>query len=281
MLPVAGVGTRFLPATKASPKEMLPIVDKPMIQYIVEEAKRSGIEQIILVTGKGKQAIENHFDASPELERLLEKKGEERLLREVQEISNLVDFCYVRQKEALGLGHAVLCAREVVGDEPFAVLLGDMVISAETPALSQLLEVYTKHKQPVIAVGQVKHSDVSRYGIVNVRYLVSNTYEVLDLVEKPPVEKSPSNLAILGRYILPPDIFDLIENVSPGALGEIQLTDALRRLRDKTTLLAYEVDGKLYDAGDKLGFLKATVELALENPELGNDFRQYLKGLSL
>ena len=281
VLPVAGLGTRFLPATKAFPKEMLPIVDKPMIQYIVEEAKESGIEQIILVTGRGKQAIENHFDTSFELERILEQKGEEKLLQEVQKVSNLVSFCYVRQKEALGLGHAVLCARETVGNEPFAVLLGDMIIDSKTPALRQLLEVYKHYKAPAIAVGEVERSEVSRYGIIKANHVSTGVYKVLDLVEKPSPEEAPSNLAIIGRYILPPEIFDILKELTPGALGEVQLTDALKRLLDSSALYACEVEGKLYDGGDKLGLLKATVELALKNPELGDEFRQYLKGLNL
>jgi UTP--glucose-1-phosphate uridylyltransferase len=281
VLPVAGLGTRFLPATKASPKEMLPVVDKPMIQYIVEEAKASGVEQIILVTGKGKQAIENHFDTSSELEYILERKGKEKLLKEIREVSNLVSFCYVRQKEALGLGHAVLCAREVVGNEPFAVMLGDMIVDSETPALAQLLEVYNHYKDPVIGVAQVKQSEVSRYGVIKANPVSPQVYEVLDLVEKPSPEQAPSNLAIIGRYILPPEIFDILDNLPPGAIGEIQLTDALRKLLDNSALFACEIKGKVHDAGDKLGFLKATVELALKNPELGNDFREYLKDLSL
>ena len=278
---MAGLGTRFLPATKAFPKEMLPIVDKPMIQYIVEEAKESGIEQIILVTGRGKQAIENHFDTSFELERILEQKGEEKLLQEVQKVSNLVSFCYVRQKEALGLGHAVLCAREAVGNEPFAVLLGDMIIDSNTPALKQLLKVYNHYKGPVIAVSTVERSEVSRYGIIKANRVSTGVYKILDLVEKPSPEKTPSNLAIIGRYILPPEIFDILEDLTPGALGEIQLTDALKRLLGSSALYACEVKGKLYDGGDKLGLLKATVELALKNPELGDEFRQYLRGLNV
>lgn len=278
---MAGLGTRFLPATKASPKEMLPIVDKPVIQYIVEEAKESGIEQVILVTGRGKQAIEDHFDTSSELERILEQKGEEKLLREIQKVSNLVSFCYVRQKEALGLGHAVLCAKEAVGNEPFAVLLGDMIIDSKTPALRQLLEVYNRLKDPVIAVCKVEQSEVSRYGIIKANHVSPGVHKILDLVEKPSPDEAPSNLAIIGRYILPPKIFDILEDITPGALGEIQLTDALKKLLDSSTLFACEIKGTLYDAGSKLGFLKATVELALKSPELGGEFRQYLKGLNL
>ncbi|HHT9154329.1 MAG TPA: UTP--glucose-1-phosphate uridylyltransferase, partial [Candidatus Tripitaka sp. YC43] len=250
-------------------------------QYIVEEAKESGIEQIILVTGRGKQAIENHFDTSFELERILEQKGEEKLLQEVQKVSNLVSFCYVRQKEALGLGHAVLCAREAVGNEPFAVLLGDMIIDSNTPALRQLLEVYNHYKDPVIAVSTVERSEVSRYGIIKANHVGTGVYKILDLVEKPSPEEAPSNLAIIGRYILPPEIFDILKDLTPGALGEVQLTDALKRLLGSSALYACEVKGKLYDGGNKLGLLKATVELALKNPELGDEFRQYLRGLNL
>ncbi|HHT9152020.1 MAG TPA: UTP--glucose-1-phosphate uridylyltransferase [Candidatus Hypogeohydataceae bacterium YC40] len=248
---------------------------------VVEEAKESGVEQVILVTGRGKQAIENHFDTSSELERILEQKGEEKLLREIQKISNLVSFCYVRQKEALGLGHAVLCASEAVGNEPFAVLLGDMIIDSETPGLKQLMDVYEHYKDPVIGVSRVEQSEVSRYGIIKANQVSSGVHEVLDLIEKPSPEKAPSNLAIIGRYILPPEIFDILERTSPGANGEIQLTDALKKVLDNTALFACEIKGKVHDGGSKLGFLKATVELALKNPELGDDFRQYLKGLDL
>lgn len=281
VLPAAGLGTRFLPATKASPKEMLPVVDKPMIQYVVEEAKQAGMEQIIIVTGRGKRAIEDHFDTSYELEDILEKKGDEELLQEIKRISNLVTFCYVRQKEALGLGHAILCARDMIGDEPFAVLLGDMIIDSHKPALSQILETYYRYKGPVIAVEEVEASEVTHYGVIRPEGLGNGVYKVLDLVEKPSPENAPSNLAIMGRYILTPDIFDTLEDTEPGRSGEIQLTDALKNLLAHRPLYAYLIEGKLYDAGSKLGFLKATVELALKNRELGGDFRDYLKGLQL
>lgn len=281
VLPVAGLGTRFLPATKASPKEMLPLVDKPAIQYVVEEAKLSGIEQIIMVTGRDKRAIEDHFDTSYELESLLEKKGDHKRLREIKAISNLVSFCFVRQSEALGLGHAILCAKEVVGNEPFAVLLPDMIMDSETPALAQALDVYYRFKGPVIAVEEVEKSAVSRYGIIKPETIEAGVYRILDLIEKPKQEDAPSNLAISGRYILPPEIFDYIEQTSPGTLGEIQLTDALKSLINKGAVYGCRIKGRLYDAGNKLGFLQATVELALKNPEFGGEFRNYLKGLRL
>ncbi|MFQ5862164.1 MAG: UTP--glucose-1-phosphate uridylyltransferase GalU [Candidatus Brocadiales bacterium] len=281
VLPVAGLGTRFLPATKASPKEMLPLVDKPMIQYVVEEAELSGIEQIVMVTGRGKRAIEDHFDTSYELETFLEKKGNHKLLREMKKISDTVPFCYVRQSVALGLGHAILCAKDVIGDEPFAVLLGDMIMVSDTPALSQVLDVYYRFKGPVIAVGEVEQSEVSRYGIIRPETLEDGVYRVLDLIEKPKPEEAPSNLAITGRYVLPPEIFSVLEKTKPGTLGEIQLTDALKTLVGTGPVYGCRVKGRLYDAGSKLGFLQATVELALKNPEFGDEFRSYLKGLEL
>ncbi|MFQ5956490.1 MAG: UTP--glucose-1-phosphate uridylyltransferase GalU [Candidatus Brocadiales bacterium] len=281
VLPVAGLGTRFLPATKASPKEMLPLVDKPMIQYVVEEAKLSGIEQIIMVTGSGKRSIEDHFDTAYELESFLEKKGDHKLLREIKKISNLISFCFVRQGEALGLGHAILCAKDIIGNEPFAVLLGDMIMDSDTPALGQVLDVYYRFNGPMIAVGEVGQSEVSRYGIIKPETLEDGVYRVLGMVEKPRPEEAPSNLAIIGRYILPPEIFSALEQTRPGSLGEIQLTDALKSLVDMGPVYGCRVEGRLYDAGSKLGFLQATVELALKNPELGDDFRSYLKGLKL
>ncbi|MEK7369221.1 MAG: UTP--glucose-1-phosphate uridylyltransferase GalU [Planctomycetota bacterium] len=281
VLPVAGLGTRFLPATKASPKEMLPLVDKPAIQYVVEEAKLSGIELIIMVTGRGKRSIEDHFDTAYELEGLLEKKGDHKLLREIKAISNLVSFCFVRQSEALGLGHAILCAKDVIGNEPFAVLLPDMIVDSETPALEQVLDVHYRFKGPVIAVEEVEQSEVSRYGIIRPEMIEDGVYRILDMVEKPKPEEAPSNLAISGRYILPPEIFRAIEQTIPSTLGEIQLTDALKSLVNKGPVYACRVEGKLHDTGNKLGFLQATVELALKNPELGDEFRNYLKGLKL
>jgi UTP--glucose-1-phosphate uridylyltransferase len=281
VLPVAGLGTRFLPATKASPKEMLPLVDKPVIQYVVEEAKLSGIEQIIMVTGRGKRAIEDHFDASYELEDLLKKKGNHKMLRELKTISNLVSFCFVRQSEALGLGHAILCAKEVVGNEPFAVMLGDVIVDSEVPALRQVLDVHHRFNAPVIAVEEVEPSEVSRYGIIKPEKVEDGVYRIHDLVEKPKQGEAPSNLAISGRYILPPETFSAIEQAAPGNLGEIQLTDALKTLVQNGPVYGCLVEGKLHDTGNKLGFLQATVELALKNPEFGEEFRDYLKGLRL
>lgn len=281
ILPAAGLGTRFLPATKASPKEMLPIVDKPMIQYVVEEAKRAGMEQIIIVTGRGKRAIEDHFDTSYELERALEEKGRYDILDEIQEVSNLASFCYVRQKEALGLGHAILCAKDVVGNEPFAVLLGDMIVDSSIPTLAEVVETFERYKAPVIAVGEVEPSEVVHYGVIKYESMGGGVYRIFDLVEKPSPAESPSNLAIMGRYVLTPEIFDVLEATTPGAHGEIQLTDALKSMLKTTRLYGYHIKGKLYDAGSKMGFLKATVELALKNPELGSEFRDYLKGLEL
>lgn len=281
VIPVAGLGTRFLPATKVSPKEMLPLVDKPVIQYVVEEAKLSGIEQIIMVTGRSKRPIEDHFDTSYELESLLEKKGDHKLLREIKAISNLISFCFVRQSEALGLGHAILCAKDVVGNEPFAVLLPDMIMESETPALGQVLDIYYRFKGPVISLEEVAPSEVSHYGIIKPETIEDGVYKVLDMVEKPKQGEAPSNLSISGRYVLPPEIFGLIEKAAPGTSGEIQLTDALKSLMDMGPVYGCLVDAKLYDTGNKLGFLRATVELALKNPEFGGDFRNYLKGLKL
>lgn len=280
VFPVAGLGTRFLPATKAMPKEMLTLVDKPLIQYAIEEAKESGIKEVILITGRGKRAIEDHFDISFELEHLLKEKGEDHLLQEVRQISNLVSFCYIRQKEALGLGHAVLCAREIVGEEPFAVLLGDDLIRAEVPCLRQLLEVYEQYRCSVIAVEEVDREEVFRYGVIAAESLTKNLYEVRDLVEKPSIEQAPSNLAIIGRYLLVPEIFDYLERTPPDVRGEIQLTNGLKQLLATHRILACKFEGKRFDAGNKLGFLKATVEYALERPELKEEFVDFLKGLS-
>ncbi len=281
IFPVAGLGTRFLPATKASPKEMLPLVDKPLIQYVVEEAIASGIEEIIIVTGRGKRAIEDHFDISYELEDILRQKGNGKLLAEVQKISNMLDICYVRQKEPYGLGHAILCARNLVKKEPFAVLLGDDVIDADIPALKQMLEIYHTYNAPVVAIQEVDRSQVSYYGIIKANLVGERVYRVSDMVEKPPVEEAPSNLAIIGRYLLTPDIMELLGKTRPGAGKEIQLTDALRELTKIRPVYAYQFHGTRYDAGDKFGFLKATVEFALKNKEFGKDFRQYLKTLKL
>jgi len=279
VIPAAGLGTRFLPATKAQPKEMLPIVDKPTIQYIVEEAVASGIEEILIVTGRGKRAIEDHFDKSYELEDILRRKGEEELLSLVKDISNLVDLNYVRQKEPKGLGHAIYCARSFIDNEPFAVLLGDDIVDSEVPCLKQLIDVYDKYKTPVLGVQHVPAQDVSKYGIIDGVMTEERIYRVLDLVEKPETDKAPSNIAILGRYIISPEIFRYLENATPGKGGEIQLTDALKELLKTGDMYAYDFIGKRYDVGHKLGFLEATVEFALKREELRDDFSAYLKNV--
>ena len=286
VLPAAGLGTRFLPATKAQPKEMLPVVDKPLIQYVVEECVASGIGNIIIVTGRGKNSIEDHFDSSPELERFLESKGKAEQAELVRSISNLVHFSYTRQKEPLGLGHAVLTARELVGDEPFAVLLGDVIIPGPHPATQQLVEVYEETSIGAIAVEPVPQDQTYLYGVVDGFPSEQSKWgehllRVRDLVEKPKPAEAPSNLAITGRYVLPPEVFDCLERTPPGRGGEIQLTDGLRLLAKEHGLYALTYQGKSYDAGDKLGFLKATVEIALQNPEFGEEFRAYLKALKL
>ena len=283
VLPAAGLGTRFLPATKAQPKEMLPVVDKPLIQYSVEECIASGIENIIIVTGRGKNAIEDHFDASPELESFLESKGKHAQAEMVRQIGNLVRFSYTRQKEPLGLGHAVLEARDMVGDEPFAVLLGDVIMTGEPAATRQLIDVYESTGEGAIAVAPVAREQVSLYGIVDTDPPIERDgrqiYRIRDLVEKPSPEEAPSTLAVVGRYVLPGEIFDYLERTEPGRGGEIQLTDALRQLAKERGLWAVVCEGKSYDAGDKFGFLQATVEIAMENPEFGEDFRKWLRGL--
>ncbi len=284
VFPAAGLGTRFLPATKAQPKEMLPLVDKPLIQYAVEEAASAGLENLIIVTGRGKNAIEDHFDVSFELEKILDERGKGDLLKLVRSVSEMVRIAYVRQKEASGLGHAILIARDLIGDEPFAVLLGDDVIEAETPCIRQMIDVHKRYKVSVIAIMEVPKEDVSRYGIIKGHGLPGNggkLFEVEDMVEKPAVTKAPSNLAIIGRYILTPAIFEALGETGVGSGGEIQLTDGLRRLLRRERILAYRFDGRRYDAGEKLGFLQATVEFALKNEELGPAFRQYLKSLNL
>ncbi|OFW27149.1 MAG: UTP--glucose-1-phosphate uridylyltransferase [Acidobacteria bacterium RIFCSPLOWO2_02_FULL_59_13] len=286
VFPAAGLGTRFLPATKAQPKEMLPLVDKPIIQYVVEEALQSGIENIILITGRGKNAIEDHFDVSYELEKILEERGRHDLLATVRQVSDLVHVCYVRQKEALGLGHAILAARDLIGDEPFAVLLGDDIIDAPTPCLRQMLDVYNQFPASIVAIQEVPREAVSSYGIISGRPVDHNgqndrLYKLTELVEKPHPDDAPSNLAIIGRYILEPEIFDLLERTEAGAGGEIQLTDGLRALLRHKPIYGFRFEGKRYDAGDKLGFLVATVEFALKRPDLGDSFRQYLKNLRL
>jgi UTP--glucose-1-phosphate uridylyltransferase len=284
VFPAAGLGTRFLPATKAQPKEMLPLVDKPIIQYGVEEAMASGCDQIIIVTGRGKQAIEDHFDVSYELEKMLEERKKTDLLQIVRHISDMIHLAYVRQKEALGLGHAVLTARELVGEEPFAVLLADDVIDSEVPCLKQLISVYAKTGCSVLAVQRIDGPSISAYGVLKAEAVEGaggKLFEVQDLVEKPRFEDAPSNLAVIGRYVLTPAVFDEIANIRPGAGGELQLTDGLRSLLKKEKIYGCVFEGKRHDTGDKLGFLKATIEFALKRPDLGGPLRQYLKGLDL
>jgi UTP--glucose-1-phosphate uridylyltransferase len=285
VFPAAGLGTRFLPATKAQPKEMLPIVDKPIIQYGVEEALAAGCNQIIMITGRGKTAIEDHFDVSYELEKILEEKNKTDLLKIVRQISDMIHVAYVRQKEALGLGHAVLTARELVGNEPFAVLLADDVIDAEVPALKQMMGVFEQTQCSVIATQIVEGEAISAYGVLDVKpadgHSGGRLYEVLNMVEKPSLEEAPSNLAIIGRYILTPTIFDVLTKTPVGKGGELQLTDALRLLLKQEKVYAYVYEGKRHDAGDKLGFLKATIEFALKRDDLGGPFRDYLRTLKL
>jgi UTP--glucose-1-phosphate uridylyltransferase len=281
VFPAAGLGTRFLPATKAQPKEMLPLVDKPLIQYVVEEAIDSGIEQIIVVTGRGKNSIEDHFDISYELEQMLQERGKEKELALVRRISDLMQFVYVRQKQALGLGHAVLVARDVVDEEPFAVMLGDDIIDAEMPCLKQMIEVFDRYQNPVVGIMPIEGPDISRFGVIQAEQVEPRVYRISDMVEKPRPEEAPSNLAIIGRYILTPDIFEEIENTTPGAGGEIQLTDAMRSLLKRRPFYGYQFEGRRYDAGDKLGFLKATVEFALKHDDISQEFREYLKSLKL
>lgn len=277
IIPAAGLGTRFLPATKAQPKEMLPIVDKPAIQFIIEEAIQSGIEEILIITGRNKRAIEDHFDRSLELEAVLEHKGNWELLEEIRYISDLADIHYVRQKEAKGLGHAVYCARKFVGQEPFALLLGDDLVVHEEPCLKQLLRVYQQFGGNVIALQSVPREQVSSYGVVASRVIAPGTHQITDLVEKPTREEAPSNYAIMGRYIIQPEIFDILATTAPGRSGEIQLTDALKTLLDSQSIIGYEFQGKRYDIGDKLGFLAATVEFALAREDLVRDFSKYLR----
>jgi UTP--glucose-1-phosphate uridylyltransferase len=284
VFPAAGLGTRFLPATKAQPKEMLPLVDKPIIQYGVEEAVASGLDNIILVTGRGKNAIEDHFDVSIELETFLEARGKTEQLAEIRKISNMINVAYVRQGEPLGLGHAVLVTRELVGDEPFAVILGDDVIDAEPPAIRQLIDVFAKVNGPVLAVERVPREDVSKYGVIALdesSRLDSGIYQVRDLVEKPSQEDAPSDLAIIGRYILTPDIFPALEATKSDRTGEIQLTNGLRRLLQQRPIYACEVNGVRHDTGNKLGFLKAMVYFALRRRDLADQFGAYLAGLDL
>ena len=282
VFPAAGLGTRFLPATKAQPKEMLPLVDKPMIQYVVEEAVASGLSEIIIVTGRGKRAIEDHFDAAFELEYYLNDRGKTEELAQIKTISELASVSYVRQKEPLGLGHAILCARSLVGDEPFAVFLGDDIIgAAPSPCMRQLLDVAERYQGPVIAVQRVPRERIHQYGVIAARPVEGRVHEILDLVEKPQAQEAPSDLAIIGRYVLPPELFEILGETPADRRGEIQLTDALRALRRRRPMYAIEFEGTRYDTGDKLGFLKATVEFALARPDLADEFRTYLKSLNL
>lgn len=276
IIPAAGLGTRFLPATKAQPKEMLPIVDKPTIQYIIEEAVASGIEEILIVTGRNKKCIEDHFDRSVELELELEKNKKDEMLEMVREISDIADIHYIRQKEPRGLGHAILCARAFVGNEPFAVLLGDDVVDSEVPCLKQLMDCYNEYKTSILGVQTVPKDDVNKYGIVDGLHIEDRVYKVKNLVEKPAIEEAPSNVAILGRYIITPQIFNILEQTKPGKGGEIQLTDALQTLISQEAMYAYNFEGKRYDVGDKFGFLQATVEFALKREELRETFMNYL-----
>ena len=282
VFPAAGLGTRFLPATKAQPKEMLPLVDKPTIQYVVEEAVASGLGEIIIVTGRGKRAIEDHFDAAFELEYFLQDRGKMEELAQIKTISELASVSYVRQKEPLGLGHAILCARTLVGDEPFGVFLGDDIIGGtSTPCMKQLLDVFDRYDGPVIAVERVPRDRIHQYGVIAGRNVGDNVWQVDDLVEKPRADEAPSDLAIIGRYVLTPDLFEILAGTRADKRGEIQLTDGLRTLRARRPMYAVEFAGKRYDTGDKLGFLKATVEFALARPDLADEFRAYLKSLRL
>lgn len=280
VIPAGGLGTRFLPATKAIPKEMLPVVDTPTIQYIVQEAVASGIEDIIIVTGRTKRAIEDHFDKSAELEATLSRTHKEAELAQMQAISDMANMIYVRQKEPLGLGHAVLAAREAIGDEPFAVLLGDDIVAGKKPALAQLLEVYEETASPVVGVKRVPKDQTNKYGIIKAEQEAERLFLVEELVEKPEPERAPSDLAIMGRYVLTPEIFDVLARTERGVGGEIQLTDALSELRRQEKMYACEFEGRRYDVGDKLGFLQATCEFALANPELRDSFARYLRELS-
>ncbi len=281
VFPAAGLGTRFLPATKASPKEMLPLVDKPLIQYSLEEAVASGIESVLIITGRDKSAIENHFDISFELEQLLQEKGKTELFEQVRAISEIARISYTRQKQALGLGHAIYQAKDFVGNEPFAALLADDVVDAEKPALRQMIDVFEKYNAPVIATMQVDGEAISRFGVIDADEVEPGVYKIKDMVEKPAFANAPSDLAIIGRYVFTPDIFEAIEHTKPGAGGEIQITDAMRLLLKSRPFYAVKLDGTRHDAGDKLGFLIATVEYALKREDLGTDFRAYLQTLDL
>ncbi|MDM8533160.1 UTP--glucose-1-phosphate uridylyltransferase GalU [Clostridiaceae bacterium HSG29] len=279
VIPAAGFGTRFLPATKAQPKEMLPIVDKPTIQYNVEELINAGIEEILIITSRNKEAIMNHFDKTPELDYSLRNNNKLDLLKISEDISNMVNIHFVRQKEAKGLGHAILCAKSFIGNEPFAVLLGDDVVYSEEPCIKQLIDVYNEYNSSVVGVQQVKKENVSKYGIVDGKKVNDRTYELNDMVEKPDIENAPSNMAILGRYVLTPEIFEELENTKKGKGGEIQLTDGIKNLNKKQNVYAYDFEGRRYDAGNKLGYMEANVEYALRHDEIKDDFKLYLKEL--
>ncbi|MHB8065214.1 MAG: UTP--glucose-1-phosphate uridylyltransferase GalU [Ruminiclostridium sp.] len=277
IIPAAGLGTRFLPATKAQPKEMIPIVDKPTIQYIVEEAAAAGIEDILIISGRNKRAIEDHFDKSYELEEELHRKGKQELLSVVESISNIANIHYIRQKEAKGLGHAIYCAKSFIGDEPFAVLLGDDIVDSKTPCIKQLIDVYDEYQTTILGVQKVPLKDVCKYGIIAGTQIDERVYKVKGLVEKPEIEQSPSNIAILGRYIISPRIFEFLESAAPGKNGEIWLTDALEQLMEREAMYAYDFEGDRFDVGDRIGFLKATVEFALKREDLRDEFSAFLK----
>lgn len=279
IIPAAGLGTRFLPATKSQPKEMLPIVDKPTLQYIIEEAINSGIEEILIITGRNKKSIEDHFDKSVELELELQQKGKTEMLEMVQEISNMVNIHYIRQKEPKGLGHAIHCAKSFIGDEPFAVLLGDDIVDSDTPCLKQLIDAYDEYKTSILGVQEVAREDTNKYGILDCKYIEDRVYKVKDMIEKPNVEEAPSNIAILGRYIITPAIFEILENQAPGKGGEIQLTDALKTLASHEAIYAYNFEGRRYDVGDKLGFLEATIDFALKRDNLKDGLINYMQNI--
>ncbi|WP_250675293.1 UTP--glucose-1-phosphate uridylyltransferase GalU [Paraclostridium ghonii] len=279
IIPAAGLGTRFLPATKSQPKEMLPIVDKPTLQYIIEEAINSGIEEILIITGRNKKSIEDHFDKSVELELELQQKGKTEMLEMVQEISNMVNIHYIRQKEPKGLGHAIHCAKSFIGDEPFAVLLGDDIVDSDAPCLKQLIDAYDEYKTSILGVQEVAKEDTNKYGILDCKYIEDRIYKVKDMVEKPNIEEAPSNVAILGRYIITPAIFEILENQAPGKGGEIQLTDALKTLAQHEAIYAYNFEGRRYDVGDKLGFLEATIDFALKRDNLKDGLMEYMKNI--
>ena len=279
VIPAAGLGTRFLPATKAQPKEMLPIVDKPTLQYIIEEAVASGIEEILIITGRNKKSIEDHFDKSVELELELEQKGKKELLDIVQGISNMINIHYIRQKEPRGLGDAIYCARHFIGDEPFAVMLGDDIVDNEVPCLKQLMDAYEEYRTTILGVQKVSEKDTNKYGIIAAKHIEDRVYKVKDLVEKPEIGKAPSNIAILGRYIITPEIFDILRDLPTGKGGEVQLTDALKELAKKEAMYAYNFEGKRYDVGDKLGFLEATIDFALKRDNLKDGLMNYMKNI--